>query len=129
MKQILNILIVSLLIGCGSVEKNVEKNKSSNNLPYTYQTPTQEMLTNGKTIYYNSCVICHKDGLDGAAQLTDKARWVEYKAKDLGILVQHVHNGYAGHYGTITPNGKCRECSKNDLRDAIFYMMAEVGIL
>ncbi len=120
MKQILSILIVSLLIVCGGGEKKVEKNKSSNNLQYIYQTSTQEMLTNGKTIFDKSCIICHQDGLDGAAQLTDKARWIEYKAKDLELLVQHVHNGYAGHYGTMSPKDKCMECSKDDLRDAIF---------
>ncbi len=129
MKQILSILIVSLLFICGCAEKKVKDSKSSNTLTNIYKTPTREILANGKIIFEKSCIVCHQDGLDGAAQLTDKARWTEYNAKDLDILVQHVHNGYAGHYGTMSPKGKCMECSKDDLRDAIFFMMMEAGVL
>ena len=129
MKQILSILIVSLLIVCGGAEKKVKDSKSSNTRTYIYQTPNQDTLANGKTIFEKSCIVCHQDGLDGAAQLTDKDRWIEYRAKDLEILVQHVHDGYAGHYGTMSPKGKCMECSKDDLRDAIFFMMMEAGVL
>ena len=129
MKQILSILIVSLLIVCGGAEKKVKNSKSSNTRTYIYQSPNKDTLANGKTIFEKSCIVCHQDGLDGAAQLTDKDRWIEYRAKDLEILVQHVHDGYAGHYGTMSPKGKCMECSKDDLRDAIFFMMMEAGVL
>ncbi len=129
MKQILSILIVSLLIVCGGAEKKVKDSKSSNTQTFIYQTPNQDMLANGKTIFEKSCIVCHKDGLGRATQLTDEARWIEYKAKDLELLVQHVHDGYAGHYGTMSPKGKCMECSKDDLRDAIYFMMMEAGVL
>lgn len=128
-KQILSILIVVLMIGCGGGEKKAQETAPPTNTTYSYQTPTQEMLENGKAIFDRSCFICHKDGIGGAAMLTDKVRWTNNRAKDLEVLVQHVHDGFTGEYGTMTPKGTCMDCSKDDLRDAIFYMMTEAGVL
>ena len=129
MKQILSILIVVFLIGCGGGEKKAQETAPLPALTYTYQTPTQDMLDSGKTTFDKYCFICHKDGVGGAAMLTDKVRWTNNRIKDLEILVQHVHDGYTGEYGTMTPKGTCMECSKDDLRDAIYYMMTEAGVL
>lgn len=126
MRQILVILIVALIIACGGGEKKTQETAAPT---YTYQTPTQEMLDNGKAIYDRSCFICHKDGVGGAAMLTDNVRWTNNRTKDLEVLVQHVHDGFTGEYGTMTPKGTCMDCSKDDLRDAIFYMMTEAGVL
>ncbi len=126
MKQILSILIVALIIGCGGGEKKTQETAA---LTYSYMTPTQEMLDSGKETFDKFCFICHKEGIGGAAMLTDKVRWTNNKAKDLEVLIQHVHDGFTGEYGTMTPKGTCMECSKDDLRDAIFYMMTEAGVL
>ena len=127
MKPILSILIVVIMIGCGGGEKKTQETTPAPT--YSYMTPTQEMLNNGKTIFDKSCFICHKDGVGGAAMLTDKARWTNNRTKDLNVLVQHVNDGFTGEYGAMTPKGTCMDCSKDDLRDAIFYMMNEAGVL
>jgi cytochrome c5 len=128
MKQILSILIITLVIGCGG-EKKVQEAIPSSTPTYSYITPTQEMLDNGKSIFDRSCIICHKDGVGGAAKLTDNVRWTNNRTKDLNVLIQHVNDGFTGEYGTMTPKGTCMDCSENDLRDAIFYMMREAGVL
>lgn len=129
MKQILSILIVALIIACGGGEKKAQETAPPPAPTYTYQTATQDMLDSGKVTFEKFCFICHKDGVGGAAMLTDKVRWTENRAKDIETLVQHVHDGYTGNYGTMAPKGTCMECSKDDLRDAIFYMMTEAGVL
>ncbi len=129
MKQILSILIVTLIIACGGGEKKTQETTTLPGPTYAYQIPTQDMLDNGKATFDKSCFICHKDGVGGAAMLTDKVRWANNRTKDLETLVQHVHDGFTGEYGTMTPKGTCMECSKDDLRDAIFYMMTEAGVL
>lgn len=126
MKQILSILIVALIIGCGGGEKKTQETATP---MYSYMTATQEMLDNGKATFDKFCFICHKEGVGGAAMLTDKVRWTNNRTKDLEVLIQHVHDGFTGEYGTMTPKGTCMECSKDDLRDAIFYMMTEAGVL
>ncbi len=129
MKNILGILIVLLIVGCGGGEKKTQETTPSPAPTYSYMTPTQEMLDSGKATFDKACFICHKDGVGGAAMLTDKARWTNNRAKDLNVLIQHVNDGFTGEYGTMTPKGTCMDCSKDDLRDAIFYMMTEAGVL
>ena len=129
MKQILGVLIVALIIGCGGGEKKTQETVTPPAPTYSYMTPTQEMLDSGKATFDKFCFICHKEGVGGAAMLTDEARWTNNRTKDLEVLIQHVHDGFTGEYGTMTPKGTCMECSKDDLRDAIFYMMNEAGVL
>ncbi len=125
MKQILTILIVAIMIGCGGGEKKTQETTPT----YSYMIPTQDMLDSGKATFDKACFICHKDGVGGAAMLTDKTRWTNNRTKDLNVLIQHVYDGFTGEYGTMTPKGTCMDCSKDDLRDAIFYMMNEAGVL
>ena len=129
MKQILSILIVTLMIGCGGDEKKTQETTPSPVPTYSYITPTQAMIDSGKATFDKACIICHKDGVGGAAKLTDKVRWTNNRTKDLNVLIQHVNDGFTGEYGTMTPKGTCMDCSKDDLRDAIFYMMQEAGVL
>ena len=129
MKKISIILGLLFLIGCGGGEKKVKESTPPSAPTYSYMTPTQEMLDGGKAIFDKACIICHKDGVGGAAMLTDKVRWTNNRTKDLNVLVQHVNDGFTGEYGTMTPKGACMDCSKDDLRNAIFYMMTEAGVL
>ena len=128
MKNISIILSLLFLIGCGS-DKKVKESAPPPPLSYSYLTPTQEMIDNGKATFDKYCMICHKDGIGGAAMLANKDRWTRNRAKDLDVLIQHVNDGFTGEYGTMTQKGTCMECSKDDLRDAIFYMMTEAGVL
>lgn len=125
MKYLVSLMVIIVLIACGGGEKKTQEATAK----YTYVTPTSEMLANGKAVFDKYCHICHKEGIGGAAMLTDKVRWTENRAKNLDLLVQHVHDGYTGNYGTMTPMGTCMECSKDDLRDAILYMMNEANVL
>ena len=129
MKYLLSAIMIISLIACGGGEKKAQDTPPPPPEKYTYVTPTQEMLDSGKATYDKYCHICHKEGIAGAAALTNTERWTNNRGKDLDVLVQHVHDGYTGEYGTMTPKGTCMECSKDDLRDAIFYMMNEAGVL
>jgi len=129
MKYLLSAIMILSLIACGGGEKKTQSTPPPPPEKYTYIATTQEMLDNGKTVFDKYCMICHKDGIAGAATLTNTERWTNNRSKDLDVLVQHVHDGYTGEYGTMTPKGTCMECSKDDLRDAIFYMMDEAGVL
>ena len=129
MKQILCIFIFILIVACGGGEKKAQEINPSSAPTYTFQTPTQDMLDKGKTIFNTSCFICHNDGGGKVMMLTDKANWFEDRAKDIETLVRRVHDGYTGNYGTMTPKGSCMECTKDDLRDAIYYMMTAAGVL
>ena len=129
MKFISIILGLLLLIGCGGGEKKTQEITPPPSPQYTYQTPTQDMLDSGEKIFDKSCFICHENDAGEVKMLADKLYWTENRAKDFEILVQHVHDGYTGDFGTMTPMGSCIDCSKEDLQNAIFYMMTKAGVL
>lgn len=129
MKYILSVLLIITLVACGGGGGEKKAPETAAPAKYTFIPATQEILDNGKATFDKYCFICHKEGIGGAAQLTNKERWENNRKKDLDVLVQHVHDGFTGEYGTMTPKGTCMECSKDDLRDAIFYMMTEAGVL
>ena len=125
----MNIIIITLIIACGGDDKKPQETTPLPTPTYALQAPTQEMLDSGKTTFHTYCYICHKNSVGEVTMLTDKARWTENRANDIETLVQHVHDGYIGNYGTMPPKGACRECSEDDLRNATFYMMSEAGFL
>ncbi len=128
MKQIISILIIILIIACGGGNK---KPQETNPLPhpnYIFQAPTQEILDSGKAIFHTYCYICHENAMDEVTMLTNKTHWTENRTKEIETLVQHVHDGYTGNFGTMPPKGACMECSKEDLRNAVIFMMNETGV-
>ncbi len=91
-------------------------------------TPTKAQLDNGKAVFNKICFACHRDGVAGAAAITNKKRWQENADKGLSTLVHSVKNGVTnGKYGTMPPKGGCMDCKDEDFRDAILYMIHESG--
>lgn len=77
----------------------------------------------GKGVYNNACVACHASGAAGAPILGDKAAWEPRMAQGLEKLVQ---TAIAGK-GAMPPRGTCMDCSDDDLKLAIEYILVEVG--
>ncbi|HED10934.1 MAG TPA: cytochrome c5 family protein [Caldithrix abyssi] len=91
-------------------------------------TPSKAELNNGKTVFNKICFACHKDGVAGAAAITNKKRWQENADKGIKKLVSSVKSGVTnGKYGTMPPKGGCMDCSEKDIHDAILFMINESG--
>jgi len=129
MRQIVYILIITLIIACGCDNKKSNKATPLPTPIYTFQKPTQEMLESGKTTFHTYCYICHENSVGEVTMLTDKTHWTENRINDIETLVQHVHDGYTGNFGTMPPKGTCMECSEDNLRNATIYIMTETGIV
>lgn len=91
-------------------------------------TFSQTLLTNnvqthlGKALFANHCILCHGSGIAGAPRLGNKKDWELRSKKKLSLLLKHVKNGYRA----MPPKGACLECSSDDLKAAIHYMLNEV---
>ncbi len=86
-------------------------------------------LNNGKTVYNKICFACHKDGVAGAAAISNKERWQENAEKGMETMVKNVKAGVInGKYGTMPPKGACMDCTDQDIYDSIHYMMKESGV-
>lgn len=77
----------------------------------------------GVAIYQKACMACHASGAAGAPKFGDKAAWELRLAQGLDQLLQ---TAIAGK-GAMPPRGTCMDCTDDDLKVAIEYMLVQVG--
>lgn len=129
MKKMLSLMCclgVLLVLGCGGGDKAADSTAPAVAPPAGPVYPVD--LANGQRVFDKYCTACHKDGIAGAAPLTDKARWQAQADKGMPTLLKHVNEGFTGTYGSLPLKGTCMECQEKDLHDAIHYMMNQAGV-
>lgn len=77
----------------------------------------------GEAIYNKACVACHASGVAGAPKLGDEAAWEPRLALGVDGLLQSAITGK----NAMPPRGTCMDCSDDDLKAAIEYMLETVG--
>jgi len=75
----------------------------------------------GEQVYQQFCSTCHKTGVANAPKFADKAAWQPRIAKGKDVLYQSAMNGVAGT--AMTPKGSCMNCSDDELKAAVDYMV------
>lgn len=74
----------------------------------------------GGDIYNASCVACHGSGVLGAPKKGDGAAWqARVDEKGFDTVWQNALNGIGG----MPPRGTCGDCSDDDIKAAIEFMM------
>lgn len=77
-------------------------------------------VTPGKAIYTKYCVLCHGSGLAGAPKFGDATDWnVRLDARTIDELLSTAQKGL----NAMPAKGSCNECSDEDLKAAITYML------
>ena len=74
----------------------------------------------GQQRYEKYCHICHESGLAGAPKFGDKSDWAPRIAEGMDTLFEHALKGYKA----MPPKGTCMDCSDEDLKKAIEYMIS-----
>lgn len=82
---------------------------------------TQTAPADGRMIFQTFCHACHTMGIAGAPKLGDKAAWKPRIAKGGDALLSSVKNGL----NAMPPNGACANCSDDQLRLVIEYMVEQ----
>lgn len=75
----------------------------------------------GKTIFDAHCTACHSSGAMGAPKVGSKADWGPRIKKGIDTLLSHAENGF----NAMPPKGLCSDCSKQELKNAIEYMISK----
>lgn len=75
----------------------------------------------GEAIYNKACIACHAAGVAGAPKLGDAAAWEPRIAKGIDALLQSAINGL----NAMPPRGTCMDCSDDDLRNGIEFMISK----
>lgn len=78
----------------------------------------------GKDIYAAACTACHSTGVAGAPKVSDQAAWTERAGKGMEMLVSNAVNGL----NAMPPRGTCADCSDEEIRNAVAYMLEEAGV-
>lgn len=87
--------------------------------PASTKSPQEEQ---GKATYEQYCSICHRDGLAGAPKYHDAKDWQpRLDKKTIDDLVASANKGL----NAMPIKGTCSECSDEDLKNAIQYMLPQ----
>lgn len=73
----------------------------------------------GETLYNSYCIACHMNGVAGAPKFGNKAEWQPRIEKGIDTLLKDATNGFKA----MPPKGLCFDCSEDELRSAIQYMI------
>ena len=73
----------------------------------------------GELTYRRFCFSCHASGAAGAPRVGQASAWEERVAQGMDVMLRHTIEGMPG----MPARGMCRQCSDEELRDAISYMV------
>ncbi len=79
----------------------------------------------GSVIFHSVCFVCHATGAAGAPKVGDKAAWKPRIAKGIDTLWNHAIHGFQSNGLTMPPRGTCGNCSDQELKNAIEYMISK----
>ncbi|HQY22768.1 MAG TPA: cytochrome c5 family protein [Gammaproteobacteria bacterium] len=83
------------------------------------ETP-KVILDVGQQHYEQVCHICHGTGLAGAPKFGDKADWAPRIADGMATMVKRAIEGYKA----MPPKGTCTNCSDDDIKKTVEYMVS-----
>jgi cytochrome c5 len=76
-------------------------------------------MADGKATYDSKCTVCHAAGVAGAPLFGNKEAWAPRIALGMDAMLATVISGK----NAMPPRGTCTECSDDELRAAIEYMV------
>ena len=82
---------------------------------------TTAAARSGDAVFNATCTACHSTGVAGAPKLGDKAAWKPRIAQGTDVLYKHVVSGF----NAMPPRGTCSDCSDEELKRAIEYMVKQ----
>lgn len=77
----------------------------------------------GEQVYNTSCMSCHSTGVAGAPKVGDSAAWGARAAIGIDGLLAAATSGI----NAMPPKGTCADCSPEELKAAIEYMLQQSG--
>ena len=78
----------------------------------------------GKEVYDIGCAACHTAGLAGSPLLGDQSQWEARLVKGADTLTNNAYNGY----NAMPAKGLCIDCSKDEIRASVDYMLEALTV-
>jgi cytochrome c5 len=120
-------LVVMVLWWCGcfafavdEIPQQIEEPTQSSGTISSPPPANQAQDSQGQKIYERFCIVCHRDGLVGAPKFRDEQQWKSHlSGKTMDELVAVAVKGL----NAMPAKGTCYECSEQELKSAIEYML------
>lgn len=112
-------MIRILLLAAALFLAACSESDSNNNAPTATADPAER---SGALLYRQYCVACHGSGAGGAPQVGKHNRlyWShEVEEEGFETLVQEAIHGI----NAMPPRGSCYDCSDQEVRNAVIYML------
>ena len=108
------------------VEENIRPVGQVNvgSAPAVAEAPAAAEPRSGEQIYNSACLACHSSGVAGAPKTGDSAAWGPRAAKGIDALVATATSGI----NAMPPMGTCADCSQQELKSSIEYMLQQSGL-
>ena len=86
---------------------------------------SEEVISrSGKEVYDIGCAACHTAGLAGSPLLGDQSQWEARLVKGVETLTNNAYNGY----NAMPAKGLCMDCSKEEIRASLDYMLEALTV-
>lgn len=79
--------------------------------------------TLGKTVFGNTCAMCHASGAAGAPKPGDQADWDPRIAQGNDVLYKHAIEGFTGAKGVMPARGGAASLSDEQVKAAVDFMV------
>lgn len=86
-------------------------------------TVSTVQAADGKKVFDQVCMMCHKTGVAGAPKFGDKAAWAPRVAQGMDVLYEHAIKGFKGKKGVMPPKGGRSNLSDDEVKAAVGYMV------
>lgn len=77
-----------------------------------------------ETIFQSFCFACHGTGANNAPVLGNEEMWAPRLEQGTDVLYQHAIEGFNNN--VMPPKGLCMDCSEDEIRATVDYMVEEV---
>ena len=88
------------------------------------EEPTAQAAGPGKSVWEQTCAVCHRNGIAGAPAMGNKQAWKPRLAKGTDILIQHAIEGFEGEEGIMPAKGGNTALSNEQVADAVKFMLS-----
>ncbi|MBA2648269.1 MAG: cytochrome c5 family protein [Legionella sp.] len=120
MKFLFVVLSMYCVVFFAQTAEHNQQSNDSNSVALDKQVKIANKQDNGQNTYEHFCINCHQDGVAGAPKINDKADWnLRLTNRTIEDLVSTAMNGL----NNMPAQGTCFECTTEDLKAAIQYML------
>ena len=85
------------------------------------ETKTASSTRSGEDVFNSACTACHSTGAAGAPKIGDKEAWAPRIATGIDTMLEVAIKGK----NAMPPRGTCGDCSDDELKSAIEYMVSK----